>query len=127
VVIEPDERIAEIYTHDEQLIQSWSLSEGRQRKNSHKFFEFNASLSDADSAGMLTQDEQSEGERAMMKKIEDMKERESEREKRVDALKLQMEQMREELRLRTVGDEDQGEMAQDQEKPEEGIGKKRNR
>ncbi|KAF2732460.1 hypothetical protein EJ04DRAFT_395383, partial [Polyplosphaeria fusca] len=34
VVIEPEKMSAEIYTHDKQLLRSWSLSEGRQQKNS---------------------------------------------------------------------------------------------
>ncbi|KAF2785826.1 hypothetical protein K505DRAFT_196452, partial [Melanomma pulvis-pyrius CBS 109.77] len=75
VVIEPNEMSAEIYTHDKQLHTSWSLSEGRQRKNSDDFFGLNESLSDADSERMLAQDEPTERERAMM---EAMKEREKE-------------------------------------------------
>ncbi|KAI9685393.1 MAG: hypothetical protein M1822_004524 [Bathelium mastoideum] len=40
VVIEPDELTAEVYTHDIQLHQRWSLGEGRQRSSADDFYYF---------------------------------------------------------------------------------------
>ncbi|KAF2736795.1 hypothetical protein EJ04DRAFT_595567, partial [Polyplosphaeria fusca] len=56
VVIEPEKMSAEIYTHDKQLLRSWSLSEGRQQKNSDGVLNFNESVSGAENEGMPTQD-----------------------------------------------------------------------
>ena len=148
MVIEPDEQSAEIYTHDKQLLQFWSLNEQRRRGNSDNFFNADASLADAENAMTPTQVEQPESERATMKELEDMrkeleeanKEREKEKkewekkkkemEKEKKELKRELEkekkERREKSRLRTIGGEDQEGMTQE-EKQEEEIGKKRKR
>ncbi|KAF2737114.1 hypothetical protein EJ04DRAFT_390669, partial [Polyplosphaeria fusca] len=79
VVVEPDKMSAEIYTHDKQLRSSWSLSEGRRRKDSDALFEPDEFLSGAD-------------ETAEEKRVMEELERELEqREKETKKLKKEME------------------------------------
>ncbi|KAF2872276.1 hypothetical protein BDV95DRAFT_593681 [Massariosphaeria phaeospora] len=100
VIIEPDKLSAEIYTHDKQLHMSWSLSEGRQRKNLDDFCGIDESLSNEDSERMLTQEDLIEDNHAMTEVIEWMKEREEEREKEMKEREKEMKEREKEMKER---------------------------
>lgn len=150
VVIDSEEMSAEIYTHDKQLHKSYSLSEGRQRcQNSDDGFNFDASLSDADSQGVPPQIEPTEKESAMMERMKDMEERVKtmeerekmmeerekqmekemeEQEKEIEDLRLQAGQEREGISLQTAWKKEGKESRQVQDRMEENErGKKRKR
>ncbi|KAL1618080.1 hypothetical protein SLS56_010705 [Neofusicoccum ribis] len=147
VVIEPEELTAEIYTHDMQLCKAWSLSEGKQRVNTD-FYGFNNPVPNTTDGGVPLHEPTQEREgttveiEEMRLQVEEMKremerkreQREQEREREMEEMKREMERRVEEreremekIKLQREQEEDREEMAQEQDKPVLGRGRKRKR
>ncbi|KAF2868149.1 hypothetical protein BDV95DRAFT_500997 [Massariosphaeria phaeospora] len=112
VVIEPDKLSAQIYTYDKQLHTTWSLGEGRQRKNLDDFCGIEESLSDAESKKIPTQnelmliEEMNEIMERGVGREKAMRERERQHMEEIEELRRQIEQMKEGSRLRVAHDQD---------------------
>jgi len=114
---------AEIYTHDKQLCRSWSLSEGRQRKNSDGLFNFDKRVSGAENEKMPTKDELEQKEHMLEEQLKEIKGKRRKIEEREEEIK----RAKEETQLQPVHGMDQEETAQLQEELEEGRPKKKRR
>ncbi|KAH7038893.1 hypothetical protein B0J12DRAFT_764734 [Macrophomina phaseolina] len=99
IVVEPEEFTAEIYTHDIQLCQAWSLSEGRQRAST-EFYDFNDAVSDTANCAAPLQDEPTQRRDGTTVEMEErerrMEEREREMDRRMEEREREMERRMEE-------------------------------
>jgi len=130
VVVEPDKMSAEIYSHDKQLCRSWSLSEGRQRKNSDGLFNFDKRVSGAENGKMPTRDELEQKKHMLeeqLKEIEGKKRKIEGKKRKIEEREEEIKRAKEETQLQLVHGMDQEETAQLQEELEEGRPKKKRR